>query len=181
MKVAELKEHCAQRGLMVSGKKKDLQDRLAADMLIKLREKKAKANGQQPKEAVVAATTEQPKGKAAKRRRVSAAAPSAAAAAAAAAPSSVKDLVAFAKGHRTAWLAWLPKVRDEASMHACAPTAPPTALCNLAPPPGVRAISSLCLTAASTSAERYTVCCFGTGGKGSRWQEVRAEGSCTPY
>jgi surface protein len=35
--------------------------------------------------------------------------------------------------------------------------------------------------AASTSAERYTVCCFGTGGKGSRWQEVRAEGSCTPY
>ena len=141
MKVAELKEHCAQRGLMLGGKKKDLQDRLAADMLIKLREKKAKANsGQQPKEAA-AATTEQPKGKAAKRRRVSASAP---VAAAAAAPSSVKDLVAFAKGQRTAWLAWLPKVRDEASMPACAPTA----LCDLALPPGVRAISSLCLTGA---------------------------------
>lgn len=94
MKVAELKRACADRELKKTGNKEELRQRLAAQMLLELRGKKAATES-------TGATAEEPS-RAAKKPRLSGGTSTEAV-------LDMGELVAFAKRQRPAWLAWLTK------------------------------------------------------------------------
>lgn len=94
MKVSELKQACEERKLKKTGKKEELQERLAAQLLVELREKK--------RAQLSTGATEAAPPRAAKRQRTSGATSTEAV-------LDMEELVAFAKRQRPAWLAWVTK------------------------------------------------------------------------
>lgn len=94
MKVAELRQACADRKLKKTGNKEELRQRLAAQIILELRERKA------AKESMAATAEALPKKR--KRQRISGGTSTEAV-------LDTEELVAFAKQQRPAWLAWLTK------------------------------------------------------------------------